>query len=83
MSEYPSLSVKEARIKCKKGHGDLVVINDEEERVFIWHQVWHTLYECPVQLYIEFNELFSPSQSKAMFNGIIIGLAVDLDGSYQ
>ncbi|XP_056598468.1 macrophage mannose receptor 1b isoform X2 [Triplophysa dalaica] len=59
MSEYPSLSVKEARIKCKKGHGDLVVINDEEERVFIWHQ------------------------TKAMFNGIIIGLAVDLDGSYQ
>ena len=30
----------EGRRFCKQRHADLVVINDEEERVFLWHQVW-------------------------------------------
>ncbi|XP_076840882.1 macrophage mannose receptor 1-like isoform X2 [Brachyhypopomus gauderio] len=33
-----SLTMEEARWFCKHRHGDLVVINDEEERVFLWHQ---------------------------------------------
>uniref|UniRef100_A0A8C1RRC0 Mannose receptor, C type 1b n=1 Tax=Cyprinus carpio TaxID=7962 RepID=A0A8C1RRC0_CYPCA len=37
-SQYSSLSVHEARTFCKKSHGDLAVINDEDERVFLWHQ---------------------------------------------
>ncbi|XP_065132571.1 macrophage mannose receptor 1b [Paramisgurnus dabryanus] len=59
VSSYSSVSVNEARKICKQGHGDLAVINDEEERVFIWHQ------------------------AKDMHTDVIIGLAVDLDGSYQ
>ncbi|XP_066536374.1 macrophage mannose receptor 1-like [Hoplias malabaricus] len=31
-------SVEEGRRFCKHRHGDLVVINDEEERLFVWHQ---------------------------------------------
>ncbi|KAI4903512.1 hypothetical protein NFI96_027557 [Prochilodus magdalenae] len=33
-----SVSMEEARSFCKHRHGDLVVINDEEERIFVWHQ---------------------------------------------
>uniref|UniRef100_A0A8C1ZAP3 Mannose receptor, C type 1b n=1 Tax=Cyprinus carpio TaxID=7962 RepID=A0A8C1ZAP3_CYPCA len=40
-SQYSSLSVHEARTFCKKSHGDLAVINDEDERVFLWHQAKH------------------------------------------
>uniref|UniRef100_A0A8B9R802 Mannose receptor, C type 1b n=1 Tax=Astyanax mexicanus TaxID=7994 RepID=A0A8B9R802_ASTMX len=32
-------SMESARRFCKHRHGDLVSINDEEERVFVWHQV--------------------------------------------
>ncbi|XP_036453380.1 macrophage mannose receptor 1-like isoform X2 [Colossoma macropomum] len=32
-------SMEEGRSFCKHRHGDLVVINDEEERVFLWHQL--------------------------------------------
>uniref|UniRef100_A0A673L868 Macrophage mannose receptor 1-like n=1 Tax=Sinocyclocheilus rhinocerous TaxID=307959 RepID=A0A673L868_9TELE len=57
VSQYSSLSMHDARTFCKKSHGDLVVISDEDERVFIWHQDSH--------------------------NDFIIGLTVDLDGTYQ
>uniref|UniRef100_A0A8C2ASV6 Mannose receptor, C type 1b n=1 Tax=Cyprinus carpio TaxID=7962 RepID=A0A8C2ASV6_CYPCA len=57
VSRYTSLSMHDARTFCKKSHGDLAVISDEDERVFLWHQ--HSHYE------------------------FIIGLIVDLDGTYQ
>ncbi|XP_066537164.1 macrophage mannose receptor 1-like [Hoplias malabaricus] len=31
-------SMEEGRRFCKYRHGELVVINDEEERLFVWHQ---------------------------------------------
>uniref|UniRef100_A0A4W4DR21 Mannose receptor, C type 1b n=1 Tax=Electrophorus electricus TaxID=8005 RepID=A0A4W4DR21_ELEEL len=34
-----SMAMANARHFCKQRHSDLVVINDEEERVFVWHQV--------------------------------------------
>uniref|UniRef100_A0A8B9GUK3 Mannose receptor, C type 1b n=1 Tax=Astyanax mexicanus TaxID=7994 RepID=A0A8B9GUK3_ASTMX len=34
-----SFSMEEGRRICKGIHGDLVVINDDEERVFLWHLV--------------------------------------------
>ncbi|CAM4591548.1 unnamed protein product [Leuciscus chuanchicus] len=37
-SHYSAVAVHDARTFCKKSHGDLVVINDEEERVFLWHK---------------------------------------------
>uniref|UniRef100_A0A673L6I9 Macrophage mannose receptor 1-like n=1 Tax=Sinocyclocheilus rhinocerous TaxID=307959 RepID=A0A673L6I9_9TELE len=58
-SQYSALSMHDARTFCKKSHGDLVVINDEDERVFLWHQ------------------------AKNSDNDFIIGLTVDLDGTYQ
>uniref|UniRef100_A0A671L2P7 Macrophage mannose receptor 1-like n=1 Tax=Sinocyclocheilus anshuiensis TaxID=1608454 RepID=A0A671L2P7_9TELE len=58
-SQYSALSMHDARTFCKKSHGDLVVINDENERVFLWHQ------------------------AKNSHNDFIIGLTVDLDGTYQ
>ncbi|XP_072544234.1 macrophage mannose receptor 1-like [Salminus brasiliensis] len=33
------VSMAEARSFCKHRHGDLVTINDEEERVFLWHLI--------------------------------------------
>uniref|UniRef100_A0A3B4D8F7 Mannose receptor, C type 1b n=1 Tax=Pygocentrus nattereri TaxID=42514 RepID=A0A3B4D8F7_PYGNA len=33
------VSMEKGRSFCKHRHGDLVVINDEEERVFLWHQL--------------------------------------------
>uniref|UniRef100_A0A3B1JA80 Mannose receptor, C type 1b n=1 Tax=Astyanax mexicanus TaxID=7994 RepID=A0A3B1JA80_ASTMX len=33
-------SMESARRFCKHRHGDLVSINDEEERVFVWHQCY-------------------------------------------
>uniref|UniRef100_A0A8C2ATD5 Mannose receptor, C type 1b n=1 Tax=Cyprinus carpio TaxID=7962 RepID=A0A8C2ATD5_CYPCA len=39
VSRYTSLSMHDARTFCKKSHGDLAVISDEDERVFLWHQV--------------------------------------------
>uniref|UniRef100_A0A8C1BP83 Mannose receptor, C type 1b n=1 Tax=Cyprinus carpio carpio TaxID=630221 RepID=A0A8C1BP83_CYPCA len=59
VSRYTSLSMHDARTFCKKSHGDLAVISDEDERVFLWHQAKHSHYE------------------------FIIGLIVDLDGTYQ
>ncbi|XP_051555702.1 macrophage mannose receptor 1b [Myxocyprinus asiaticus] len=59
VGQYSSMSAHEARRFCKKGHGDLAVINDEEERVFIWHQAKNT------------------------GSDVIIGLIVELDGSFQ
>ncbi|XP_052473610.1 macrophage mannose receptor 1 isoform X1 [Carassius gibelio] len=59
VSQYTSLSMHDARTFCRKSHADLVVINDEAERVFIWHQ------------------------AKNSHNEFIIGLTVDLDGTYQ
>ncbi|MCI4377658.1 hypothetical protein PGIGA_G00205990 [Pangasianodon gigas] len=38
ISEYAYVSMEEARWFCKQRHGDLVVINDEKERIFLWHQ---------------------------------------------
>ncbi|XP_072544232.1 macrophage mannose receptor 1-like [Salminus brasiliensis] len=32
-------SIEDARRFCRHRHGDLVSINDEEERVFLWHQI--------------------------------------------
>ncbi|NP_001410655.1 macrophage mannose receptor 1b precursor [Danio rerio] len=58
-SEYSAMSMHEARAFCKRNHGDLVVINDEEERLFLWHK------------------------SKELYNDFLIGLTVDLDGSFQ
>lgn len=34
------LSMKEARAYCKNNFSDLVVINDESERVFVWNQLF-------------------------------------------
>ncbi|XP_052404337.1 macrophage mannose receptor 1b isoform X2 [Carassius gibelio] len=38
VSKYSSKTTNDARKFCKKSHGDLVVIKDEDERVFLWHQ---------------------------------------------
>ncbi|RXN21640.1 macrophage mannose receptor 1-like protein [Labeo rohita] len=59
VSHYSALAVQDARAFCKKSHGDLVVISDQDERVFLWHQ------------------------AKNSHNDLIIGLTVDLDGTYQ
>ncbi|RXN05781.1 macrophage mannose receptor 1-like protein [Labeo rohita] len=59
VSHYSALAVQDARAFCKKSHGDLVVISDQDERVFLWHQ------------------------AKLSDNDLIIGLTVDLDGTYQ
>ncbi|XP_053349941.1 macrophage mannose receptor 1-like isoform X2 [Clarias gariepinus] len=38
ISKHSYVSMEEARMFCKQKHGDLVTINDEEERLFLWHQ---------------------------------------------
>ncbi|KAG9273997.1 hypothetical protein AMEX_G10790 [Astyanax mexicanus] len=40
-------SMESARRFCKHRHGDLVSINDEEERVFVWHQTKTLHYADP------------------------------------
>nr|AGN52245.1 mannose receptor c type 1 [Megalobrama amblycephala] len=59
ISQYSSTSVHDSRAFCKNANGDLVVINDEEERLLLWHKAQRT------------------------HSDVIIGLTVDLDGSYQ
>ncbi|KAI5104059.1 macrophage mannose receptor 1 precursor [Silurus meridionalis] len=44
ISEHRYVSMQEARWFCKQRHGDLVVINDEEERIFLWHQGKYSNY---------------------------------------
>uniref|UniRef100_A0A8B9H910 Mannose receptor, C type 1b n=1 Tax=Astyanax mexicanus TaxID=7994 RepID=A0A8B9H910_ASTMX len=39
ISSFAYESMEGGRKFCKSKHGDLVVINDEEERVFLWHQI--------------------------------------------
>ncbi|XP_049338780.1 macrophage mannose receptor 1-like isoform X3 [Astyanax mexicanus] len=39
ISSFRYESMEGGRKFCKSKHGDLVVINDEEERVFLWHQI--------------------------------------------
>ena len=38
-----AMQMEDARKFCKKGHGDLVVINSEAERLFLWKQVIYFL----------------------------------------
>lgn len=48
ISEYAHVSMEEARWFCKQRNGDLVVINDEKERVFLWHQVILLIESCNI-----------------------------------
>ena len=38
------MAMEDARHFCKQRHGDLVTINSEEERVFLWKQVSSDIY---------------------------------------
>lgn len=39
-----TMAMEDARHFCKRRHGDLVTINSEEERVFLWKQVSSDIY---------------------------------------
>ncbi|XP_043921441.1 macrophage mannose receptor 1-like [Protopterus annectens] len=43
-------SMKEAREVCKRNFSDLVVINDENERVFVWKQICRKYYNTNIYI---------------------------------
>ncbi|XP_035375925.1 macrophage mannose receptor 1-like [Electrophorus electricus] len=53
-----SLTMEEACRFCKRRLGDLVVINDEEERVFLWHQALNKHHNIYIGLNINRDKSF-------------------------
>ncbi|XP_076828848.1 macrophage mannose receptor 1-like isoform X2 [Brachyhypopomus gauderio] len=51
-----SMPMAKARSFCKQRHSDLVVINDEEERVFVWHQARYALQDIYIGMYIDMDK---------------------------
>lgn len=52
-------AMEDARQFCQKRHGDLVTINTEAERVFLWKQVSRYIYTT---LLVLFNIIFNKSK---------------------
>ncbi|XP_036451965.1 macrophage mannose receptor 1-like [Colossoma macropomum] len=57
--DHPSNHMGKRRSFCKHRHGDLVVINDEEERVFLWHQMKERYYNFYIGMYIDLDKSLS------------------------
>ncbi|KAL7876288.1 hypothetical protein AOLI_G00112510 [Acnodon oligacanthus] len=55
---YP-VSMEEGQRFCKHRHADLVVINDDEERVFLWHQVKEDRRHFYIGMHIDMDKSFS------------------------
>uniref|UniRef100_A0A4W4DQZ6 Mannose receptor, C type 1b n=1 Tax=Electrophorus electricus TaxID=8005 RepID=A0A4W4DQZ6_ELEEL len=51
-----SMAMANARHFCKQRHSDLVVINDEEERVFVWHQARYALHDVYIGMNIDMDK---------------------------
>ncbi|XP_067309694.1 macrophage mannose receptor 1-like [Pseudorasbora parva] len=58
VSQYSAMSVHEARAFCKKSHGDLVVINDEEEWLFLWHKSKYMYSDFIIGLTVDLDESY-------------------------
>ncbi|XP_066536664.1 macrophage mannose receptor 1-like isoform X2 [Hoplias malabaricus] len=54
-----SVSMDEGREYCRSRHSDLVVINDEEERIFLWHWIKATHKKYYIGLYIDLDKSLS------------------------
>ncbi|TRY97664.1 hypothetical protein DNTS_035477 [Danionella cerebrum] len=53
--KFSAMSMHEARAFCKRKHGDLVTINDEEERIFIWHKCKESYSSLIIGLLVDFD----------------------------
>ncbi|XP_072544235.1 macrophage mannose receptor 1-like [Salminus brasiliensis] len=52
-------SMEEGRRFCKDRHSDLVVINDEEERLFLWHQIKERQNEFYIAMHVDLDKSVS------------------------
>ncbi|XP_017569678.1 macrophage mannose receptor 1-like isoform X2 [Pygocentrus nattereri] len=55
----PFNHMAKGRSFCKHRHGDLVVINDEEERLFVWHQMKERYRNFYIGMYIDLDKSLS------------------------
>ncbi|XP_072544233.1 macrophage mannose receptor 1-like [Salminus brasiliensis] len=54
-----SVPMVKARSFCKHRHGELVIINDEEERLFLWHQIKEKQRYFYIGMYIDLDKSLS------------------------
>ncbi|XP_072544729.1 macrophage mannose receptor 1-like [Salminus brasiliensis] len=59
ISPHSVNSVQDGRRSCKRGHGDLVVFDTEEEWVFLWHQIRETHYSYYIGMSIDIDKSLS------------------------
>uniref|UniRef100_A0A8C5BXJ9 Mannose receptor, C type 1b n=1 Tax=Gadus morhua TaxID=8049 RepID=A0A8C5BXJ9_GADMO len=52
------MAMEDARSHCKKGHGDLVVINSEAENIFLWKMVSRSYGSYYIGMLVDFDQTF-------------------------
>lgn len=78
--------MENARYFCKQRHGDLVTINSEAERVFLWQQVNSDTYSilyCYTAETDDLRMICPPCLQISKTSAVWIGLTVELDGTYE
>ncbi|XP_030220618.1 macrophage mannose receptor 1b [Gadus morhua] len=52
------MAMEDARSHCKKGHGDLVVINSEAENIFLWKMIARSYGSYYIGMLVDFDQTF-------------------------